>query len=339
MYAYGSAPDLLNDDTLGRALDALHGFGVTELFTFISQRAVSRLGLSPKVAHLDSTSFHVDGRYETEEKDEDSPGVVRLVQGYSRDYRPDLNQVVLQLIAENKASLPLVMAPLSGNTSDKISFAAAIENHIEQLKVAGIKIVVMDSAGFKLATIAGLEASGVTWVMSVPGTNNQTKNLLADPDMDAFEPVASGCEARSVEVEYAGVSQRWLVIRSEATRDRTRRTVERRFLKLGEEERKRFDTLCRQEFSCEADARHALEAFGSTSKLLEVHEADVREIQHYAKRGRPGKDSTPERITYSLSGALATPLAAFEEQLEAMRFNASRETARSGVPARGRRPG
>lgn len=45
-------PEMLNDDTLGRALDELHAFGVTELFTLIARRACARLGLSPKRVHL-----------------------------------------------------------------------------------------------------------------------------------------------------------------------------------------------------------------------------------------------------------------------------------------------
>ena len=51
----------LNDDALGRALDTLYTYGVTELYSLIAARAAQRLGLTPTYAHLDSTSFHVDG--------------------------------------------------------------------------------------------------------------------------------------------------------------------------------------------------------------------------------------------------------------------------------------
>src|SRR4029434_3499785 len=49
----------LNDDTLGRALDTLYNFGVTELYSLIAATAATRLGLTPKFRHLDTTSFHV----------------------------------------------------------------------------------------------------------------------------------------------------------------------------------------------------------------------------------------------------------------------------------------
>ena len=57
----GIEPSHLNDDILGRALDKLYEYGVTELFSLIANNASKKLKLSPKFCHLDSTSFHVDG--------------------------------------------------------------------------------------------------------------------------------------------------------------------------------------------------------------------------------------------------------------------------------------
>ena len=61
------APAQLNDDALGRALDTLYEYGVTELYSLIAATAATRLGLRPTYTHLDSTSFHVDGRYNSDE--------------------------------------------------------------------------------------------------------------------------------------------------------------------------------------------------------------------------------------------------------------------------------
>lgn len=312
----GVSWEMLNDDALGRALDELHTFGVTELFTLIAQRACKRLGLRSEVAHLDSTSFHVDGAYEVSRDEQGEEGVVRLVQGYSRDNRPDLNQVVLELIAENQASLPLVMVPLSGNASDKTSFAAAIDAHASQLTAAGVEVIAMDSAGFTPATIEALQASGVTWVMSVPATVKAAAELLADSSVEGFKALTAGYEACVLSSEYTGVKQRWLLIRSEAARERAAVTAQRQLLKLGERERKRFDTLCREAFSCKADALQALDRYRESCQVLEIHEPEVNEVRHYQKAGRPGKDSAPEHLSYRLSGALATSLSVFAERVE-----------------------
>jgi hypothetical protein len=50
-------PEHLNDDdTLGKALDALHAFGLTKLYRLIARRAAERLGLGSTVAmgHLET---------------------------------------------------------------------------------------------------------------------------------------------------------------------------------------------------------------------------------------------------------------------------------------------
>ena len=92
-------PDKLNDDALGRTLDHLYAYGVTELYSLIAITTAKRLGLGPTYGHLDTTSFHVDGRYNSD--GEPNEKVVHITQGYSRDHRPDLNQVMLELIVES----------------------------------------------------------------------------------------------------------------------------------------------------------------------------------------------------------------------------------------------
>ena len=116
LIAPGIQASHLNDDTLGRALDTLYAYGVTALYSLIAATAAKRLGLAPGFAHLDSTSFHVDGRYNSDE--EPNEHVIHITRGYSRDQRPDLNQVMLDLIVEHQAGIPVLMKPLSGNSSD-----------------------------------------------------------------------------------------------------------------------------------------------------------------------------------------------------------------------------
>jgi hypothetical protein len=61
----GVEPTYLNDDTLGRALDTLYAHDVTALYAVLSAQAAKRLGLEGRFGQLDSTSFHVDGDYNT----------------------------------------------------------------------------------------------------------------------------------------------------------------------------------------------------------------------------------------------------------------------------------
>ena len=145
LIAPGIQASHLNDDTLGRALDTLYAYGVTALYSLIAATAATRLGLAPRFAHLDSTSFHVDGRYNSDEEPHEH--VMHITRGYSRDQRPDLNQVMLDLIVEHQAGMPVLMKPLSGNSSDAQDFGQLIADHVTQLQSPyGSTFLVADSA-------------------------------------------------------------------------------------------------------------------------------------------------------------------------------------------------
>ena len=94
----GVQPEHLNHGVLGRALDDLFEYGVTELFRDLAAHAAEKLGLTSRFAHLDATSFSFHGDYDSEE--EPAEGVIRIQKGYSRDRRPDLNQAVLDMGAQ-----------------------------------------------------------------------------------------------------------------------------------------------------------------------------------------------------------------------------------------------
>src|SRR5438093_12660026 len=85
LIAPGIQASHLNDDTLGRALDTLYDFGVTELYCLIAATAATRLGLTRAFSHLDTTSLHVDGRYNSAQPPDEQ--VVPITQGSSRDHR------------------------------------------------------------------------------------------------------------------------------------------------------------------------------------------------------------------------------------------------------------
>src|SRR5215468_10261922 len=88
LIAPGIQASHLNDDTLGRALDTLYETGVTALYSLIAATAARRLGLTPTFSHLDTTSFHVDGRYNSDEPPAEQ--VVHSTKGDRREHRPDL---------------------------------------------------------------------------------------------------------------------------------------------------------------------------------------------------------------------------------------------------------
>ncbi len=305
----GIEPEHLNDDALGKALDDLYAYGVSELYMKIAARAAARLGITPKVAHMDTTSFHVDGEYNSDDPPDEDGKLIHITQGYSRDHRPDLNQVVLELITENQASLPMMMQPLSGNSSDKVTFEQSIHTHIAHLQTDhDLTLMVSDSAGYTSASLKAYERQGVHWIMSVPGTLTEVKEHLAEADPATMHDLAESYRYTPVKSHYAGVEQRWLLIYSEQARTRAVKSADKELLKQSKQEHKAFEKLCKTRFNCLEDAERALLNYQKTLKILSVHEPTITSHKHFASAGRPRKDAVPEAISYHIGGVLSATI-------------------------------
>ena len=292
----------LNDDVLGRALDAIYQYGPSKLYAQLAAQSVQRLGLLCRFGHLDSTSFHVDGQYSSDESEE--AGVICVTQGYSRDHRPDLNQVVLQLVCERQAGIPLLMESLSGNNSDKESFRDTVTTHMEQMQSdVGLEYVGADSALYVAETLK--EMSGFWWFSRVPETLKLASDLIqavapdvmSDPEQMTY---------RSLGTVYGEVKQRWVVVYSPPAYQRALTTVNRHTLKQSTAELKDFGKLCKQSFACEADARQALAAFEKTLKATFLADVQVKALPRFEGKGRPAQGRSPDFYVYHIDGALAS---------------------------------
>jgi len=276
----GIRPEHLNEGAEGRALDDLFEYGVTELFRDVAAHAAGKLDLTSRFAHLDATSFSFHGEYDSEEEPED--GVIRIQQGYSRDHRPDLNQVVLDMIVERKAGLPVLMKPLSGNVSDPGSFPELIDRHVEHLQnVHGFDYVVADSSLYSADHVEKLTESGVKFVTRVPETIGEAKTRIQEAEIESMEPLKEGYRAKECRSEYGGVEQRWLIVYSEEAEERARESAREKVKKEHEKEAKAFSNLTGREFACREDAEQALEEFETGLKASEFERKQVQRATCY----------------------------------------------------------
>jgi transposase len=301
-------PAQLNDDALGRALETLYAYGVTELYSLIAATAAKRLGLAATFAHLDSTSFHVDGRYNSEEEPEAE--VIHITRGYSRDHRPDLNQVMLELIVEHQAGIPVLMQPLSGNTSDGKTFGHVVKEYVTQLQTTyGTTYLVADSALYNADNLQQLAETTVKWMTRVPATLGEAQAALAQAAPSTMPLLTEGYRYQVLPSTYGGVAQRWLLLASEHRYAQAQRTVDKQLRQQSDQEVKEFKQLCRTTFACEADAHQALTTFEHSLQATFLPTVIVRPTPRYGKRGRPRPDAQPARVVYTIEGALASSLA------------------------------
>lgn len=301
----------LNQNLFGRNLDVIHEFDVTQFYMRLSAHTVRQLELPCLGAHIDTTSFHVDGDYSSDRDAKE--GVVKITKGYSRDHRPDLNQVGLQLIVENQAGIPLVMQALDGNSSDKNTFLSAINTHVKQLQTdLGVEYIVGDSALYTAKSLE--EMKDLSWISRVPETLSDAKYIIEEMSPQLMADIRQEAYS-SVCMDYAGVQQRWVVNYSPQAYQRALKSVNKQCLKLSSKELKQFEKLCQIEFACEKDARKALEAFEKKLKMTEVSDFSVKNIPRFNKKGRPAKDAQPDYYTWKIEGGIASIIETREVKL------------------------
>jgi transposase len=246
-----------NDDTLGRALDDLYEHGVTEVFAGISARAMQTYGIETEFRHLDSSSMHLHGEYERTDTEEE---VIAITHGYSRDHRPDLKQVIVQLITMEHSRLPVWLEVLSGNSSDKSTFVPSIKAYCEQLEEEKPQpYFVMDSAGYSEENLKDLGKTA--WLTRVPETLSEAKKMVRETDQGSMNALREGYFGRETDVVYGGIKQRWLVVFSEAAYQRELKTLDRARARELKRIKKEWRKLKQVTFKCEPDAEKACKRF------------------------------------------------------------------------------
>lgn len=294
-----------NDDTLDRCLDDLYAAGATEVFYGVAAHALEVYGIEAKFVHLDSSSFHLHGAYDSQEPER---AAISITYGYSKDHRPDLKQVVVQLITTHKSALPVWFEALSGNSNDKKTFTATVKSYCRQLSGSGEQpYVVMDSAGYSEATLKAAEE--MRWLMRVPETLAQARHMVNETAAEELVEIEPGYSGKEMVCEYAGVKQRWLMVFSQAAQARELKTQEKAQAKEFTAAQKEWRKLEGQSFNCLADADLALSQFNKKWKLHQAA-AEVSPIARYPRRGRPGAEDQKTVVGYRLQGEVSANAAA-----------------------------
>ena len=301
----------INDDSLGRCLDTLYDLGVSSTFQKLSEKVISHLGLPCNALNLDSTSMHVDGKYESED---DDTSVIKITKGYSRDHRPELNQVIINLITENQAGIPVYMQACSGNTNDSEGFKNIVKSHVASLKDAyGNRYLIGDAALYTAETIQLIEAQKQFFITRVPQKIKQAKEIISNlKDLD-FTYITEGYSGFWVKSSYADVSQKWLVIKSDQAYKREIITLDKKLKKESLQAVKDFEKLSKQAFGCESDAIKTLEIWKKKHPALNVSNEKITTEVTYAKSGRP-KKGEKGIIVYFISANLSSTLSYREKK-------------------------
>ena len=309
----GVKAEHINDDALGRCLDQLYETGVSALYQTLSARVVEHLGLPCEGLNLDSTSIHVDSRYDHD----DDTQTIKLVRGYSRDYHPELNQVVVNLITENKAGIPVYMQAASGNINDNEGFKKIVKNHLSSLKAAqDCSYFIGDAALYTTETIQSLDEQGRLFISRAPQKLKLVKLAIAEQENYSFSALDNGYSGAWLDSNYGDVKQRWLLMRSEQAMKREQYTLDKRMLKESIASLKSFKKLIRERYSCELDAHKSLKQWLKKQVHTEVSDIEIIEHAVYKQSGRPKQGQKADSYEYQISGLLYSSLVVREVRLQ-----------------------
>jgi transposase len=275
----------------------------------VARHALEVYGIALRYVHLDSSSFHVHGDYEGIGEETQ---VIRITQGYSKEHRPDLKQVVLNLMTAQESALPIWLEALSGNSNDKKSFPETVRMYFEQWQTEDPPYVIMDSAGYSQKTIETMGVHG--WLMRVPETLALAQQLVRETQQADMTELQAGYWGRETVCEYARVKQRWLVVFSEIGYQRELKTLEKKQAKEFGKAEVAWRKICRQVFNCTEDAQQAQLTFDQRWKFHQT-QAEILPVRQYPQPGRPAAGAQPDVIGYQLKGEVI----ADEQELVAFR--------------------
>jgi len=299
----GIRPDMLNRFKLGRSLDDVFTYGCDLLFSEIALVVCQKEGIDLRFNSLDTTSFSLTGDYEP---DSDEHGVL-VTYGYSKAKRPDLKQVVLELMVSQDGGVPFMSKSHDGNASDNNVFKQRSEGIIKEFAASEApRYLIADSKLYTSENAANL--AKLPFITRIPGNLNAVDEVIEQClDMGNWHPLDDekpGYKYQRLDLCHYRIEQRWLVVYSESAYQRAGKTLSKAQAREQEKVNKQLFHLQAQRFESEEASRKALDKI---IQKLNYHElGDVKLTQHvrYASRGKPKADSAIKGIEWQITGTV-----------------------------------
>lgn len=308
----------LNDDCLGRGLDAIACYGTTKLYSEIMFEIMQEQSMLGRQLRTDTTAFSLFGDY-ANAGFASEPAPVPIY-GYSKDHRPDLKQVTLSMTQMGPANIPVWMEALNGNSSDKKSFqdtVRKIQRFCEDVEAMPDNLFfILDAAFYVPKKLAELNQIG--WITRVPATLKEAKELLKlrDRTLD-WQSYDENYKTHALTKMVQGFEQRWLLVSSNDAYQRELKTFNKRMQKKLDELTKNLWHLSNQVFVCERDAIKAIE---QAKKKLNYHgvEYEINPLMKYSGKGRPKASEEKQCEGYQIVINLYSDLDKIESQRETL---------------------
>jgi hypothetical protein len=154
---FGIRPEQLNDDRVGRALDAI----APELDCIVGSvgaSAIEAFGIDVSRLHWDMTSISVHGAYEQPDEEYIAPKF-----GHPKDRRPDLKQVQTGIAVSADGGIPVFHRAFDGGAGE-VSQVIPMMKALQQIATERRLLIIGDSKLISYANLAAMHGDGVTFV-------------------------------------------------------------------------------------------------------------------------------------------------------------------------------
>jgi len=332
-----------NDDTLGRALDALFEADLTSIFVQIAHNSLQTYAIKPEDLNLDSSSISLHGQYRTkdlnsteempqsgneEQEKEDSEQaedvmtvegsqeIIQITHGFSKDHRPDLKQVIVGLMTTTKHRIPVWIEALSGNSHDATVFAETIEKYCEQCSENDLEsqLFIMDAGWYTAKNIQKYQYE-LNWISRVPETIKFAQSIVEEFAPSELKKDDKGYCYQAHDVNYGDVDQRWLIVYSQKAYEREAKTLERKMKKSIKSCKTDAKKQIQKQYDCKQDAENAISQF-QLAHLECLVTAEINEKGVYERQGRPKKGEKPMKTVYQVNIAIQENLEWKEKKLQ-----------------------
>jgi len=306
---------LLNDDRVGRALDALFDCDRASLLTGLTLGAITEFSVDCGQLHNDSTSIVLHGDYAAADGSaRGAKPTPAAALGHSKDHRPDLKQLVLILTVSADGAVPLAHRVADGNTNDDSTHIDTWDG-LRTLTGRSDFLYVADSKLCTREQMSHIDRHGGRFVTVLPRTRKedgllrewmtheapQFTEAIRRPAKRNGDPDSVWCTCPAPFASSEGHRIVWVHSTVKAHRDESARSerIQRARRALSELSQRLAGPRARisSRVAAEEAAAAILTASGAQRWVTVTVTQSTQESFRQEKRGRPANDTRYRKIT------------------------------------------
>jgi len=310
LFRPGVDAEMFNRFKLGRTLDEVNIYGCDLFLSEIALAVCQHEAIDHRFSHLDTTSFSLSGAY-VPESDEQA---IAITHGYSKDHRPDLKQAVLELMVSQDGGVPLASKSWDGNASDSQIFHDRAEALLATFTASPTpRYLIADSKLYSEDNAAQLKQLG--FITRIPATLKLVSQVISQALRRAtWQSVDDATRYQRLDLCHYGMAQRWLIVSSEAARQRAEKSVSKAQQRELESVEKQLFHLQAKRFETPESAQAALNTLAGAWCYHQVATTKLTEHKRYAGKGRPSTQRSVQATLWQIQAEVCPDAEAIRRQ-------------------------